>query len=151
MQKTYMQRVLGCSVIVVIFSWILSGCTSELDMPETPLVFEEYIYKVSEDSNGGYMAFDYAGRTYISYASRHNHIPRKAVSDYLGIIVRDGEKHDDEWVVRLKDFENDDILGVCYPYGVMEPSLFYRAIDTKDKTLVFPDYLWFDWTYGYWE
>ena len=129
---------------------IFSGCgPAPEDLPANPVIIEFYQYPPG--SEYGYSAFDYNGRTYISYASRHNNVPEKHVGTYLGVRMYNGEVRDGDWVVSLKDFENEDILLLHYPFGVMEPEDYYRAEDTKGQILEWPDHLWYDWLYGYWE
>ena len=146
-----MNKKLLCIVIAVMLSFMLSGCGSPLaSLPEEPLKFDTYHFIYSESNDYGYRAFDYNGRTYIHFAELKGRIAKNAVGNCLGFIVQDGEEHDDEYVVRLKAFENDDILMIYFPHGMMDPPYFCRAIDTKGQPLELPSYIRSDSIADYW-
>ena len=131
---------------------MLNGCANSLrvEQPKTPLLFDTYDFTDPDNSEDGYRAFDYMGRTYIPYAELKNRITRGEVGDCIGFVVQDGEEHG-EWVVRLKAFESEDVLMIYYPMGLMDPPHFYRAIDTKGKELALPAYMDTEgFGYDYW-
>ncbi|MBR6414268.1 MAG: hypothetical protein IKS21_06635 [Oscillospiraceae bacterium] len=130
-------------VIVVALSLILCGCNKQstnLELPENPIKFVTYSY-CPEDSDHGYRAFDYNGRTYIHFAEHNGAFKKDIGSNCLGLIVQEGVEYDDELVIQLKEFENNDILMIYFPYGLMDPPYFLRAIDTQGQVLKLPDYI----------
>ena len=84
-------------VIVVALSLILCGCNKQstnLELPENPIKFVTYSY-CPEDSDHGYRAFDYNGRTYIHFAEHNGAFKKDIGSNCLGLIVQEGVEYDD--------------------------------------------------------
>lgn len=152
-EKRSMKKYFIWLMSVVVLASMLSGCdnTLGLSFPENPIKFETYDFTYPEGSDDGYRAFDYNGRTYLPYANQGDTYHKKDVDLCLGFIVQDGEEKSDEWIVTLKDFPNDDVLMIYFPYGMMDPPVFYRAIDTRGQTLDIPDYIDEENCYDYWK
>ena len=137
----------------VFFSVVLCGCDNSLSLnyPEKPVKFSTYSFKNPADPDDGYEAFDFQNRTYIPYSSNGGSVIADEAEVCLGCIVQEGQAQEDVWVVRLTEFkDNDDFLMIYFPTGGMQPDIFYRAIDTKDKQITLPDYISSD-CYKYWK
>lgn len=135
-----MKKFLLC--ILLVLSLVLYGCSNTLSIsyPDDPIKFETYSFTDPDNTYDSYGAFDYNSRTYIAYAPLNNSINQSDIDSCIGSIVLNG-KEIDEWVVKLKYFNNDDCLMIYYPNGGMQPPVFYRAIDTKNQTVEIPDYI----------
>lgn len=131
----------------------LCGCDNSLSLsyPEEPIQFVTYSFKNPADPDDGYEAFDFQNRTYIPYSSNGRSVMADEAEVCLGCIVQDGEVREGDWVVRLTAFkDNDDFLMLYSPNGGMQPEIFFRAIDTKEKQIQLPEYISSD-CYKYWK
>lgn len=131
-----------CTICIGIVSLMLCACNKGkwvVDYPENPLRIETHIFYDPNDIEDGYMAFDYNGRTYIMYAHLKGTLRKEEMGQCIGCTLQDGRE--DQWIIRLNAFEDDDIMLLYYPDGFMEPMIFYRAVDTKGKDLDIPKYI----------
>lgn len=137
----------------VLLTAVLCDCDNSLKLtyPENPIKFTTYSFYNPDNPDDGYEAFDFQNRTYIPYSSNGSSIMADEAEACLGGIVQEGKDLDDTWVVRLSAFkDNDDFLMIYCPKGGMQPEIFYRAIDSKEKQITLPEYISSD-CYEYWK
>ena len=128
---------------------ILSGCKRiDYSLPENPQVFTQRSYSYNDETCGELAGFEYNGREYVFFGSIKGGILSDEVGECVGYIYSETNPEDkNDRVMKLT--ATDDFLMVYYVSGIMEPAVFYRAADTRDKDIEIPEYI-IDNGYRYW-
>ncbi len=150
--------IMNKKIVLVLTGFILlfyfTGCGSnslKIELPELPEEFFLYEFINPDQSEDGYIAFDYNKRTYIPYGSLKNKLTKNDINSCLGYTVSDGNKNTNDLILTLTDCENNDYLMIYYSDdNSMQQPVFYRAIDTKNQNINTMDYI-SNLSYGYWK
>ena len=120
-----------------------SGCGSSIDytLPDEPIPFVTGSFVDTADDNAGYMTITYQGRTYIPYGTQKSSITADDLGSCLGYIVQDGKTIDDSRIYLLADDPDADYLVYMSTEGIMNPTIFFRAMDTKGQNISVPDFI----------
>ncbi len=121
----------------------LAGCGRRIDyeLPEKPIEFHTGTFVNPADSDDTYQTIEYNGRTYIGYGTLRNSIDGDDVGKCLGYVVQDGVKMDDMRVFPLNADPDANYLVRFAIGGFMNQPDFFRALDTRGKTIDTPPYI----------
>lgn len=122
----------------LILTILIAGCDNPMRVkaPEKQmrLILHERSVKGGAEKD---LVFDYKNRTYMPYAIVS--VAKRDMGECIGFLMQEGEEpNDDVWIINVKAYENEDILIDYLPYGIMEVTTCYRAIDTRGKALTLP-------------
>ena len=130
-------------VVAAFLPLILAGCGRgiDYDLPATPVEFHSGTFVNPADPDDACQAIEYNGRTYIWYGTIKNKIGGDDVGKYLGYIVQDGVVMKDSRIFLLNADPDANYLVRISTGGVMEQPDFFRALDSKGKTISTPPYI----------
>ena len=139
MKKCFRAAVL----IAAALSLSLAGCGRRIDyeLPENPIEFHTGTFANPADSDDTYLSIEYNGRTYIGYGTLKGTIGGDDFGKYLGYIVQDGVVIKDEQVFLLNADPDANYLVRFAVNGFMDQPDFFRALDTRGKTIDTPPYI----------
>ena len=122
---------------------ILAGCGKRIDyeLPVKPIEFHTGTFVNPADSDDTYQSIEYNGRTYIGYGTLKHSIDGDDVGACLGYIVQDGVIMKDVRVFLLNADPDANYLVRFSTGGIMDPPDFFRALDSKGKTINTPPYI----------
>lgn len=145
MVKTFFKMLL---VLSLVFG--LTGCGREYpELENNAIGFKTNSYIDVNDDAAGYLTFEYDGRIYMPYGTSDGAVSEKNIDKCIGYIIQDENSssvidpnNKDERVYTLVDDKEHNFLMVYYTKDfLMNPRIFYRAIDTKGKDIVIPEYI----------
>lgn len=123
---------------------LLSGCNKiDYSLPDNPTAFT-----YNDETDSELAGFEYNGRDYVFFGSIKGGILSNEVGECVGYIYDENNPEDKNNRV-MKLTATDDFLMCYYVSGIMEPAVFYRAADTRDKDIEIPEYI-IDNGYRYW-
>ena len=131
---------------------LLTGCGRRIDyeLPVNPIEFHTGTFVNPADPDDTYQSIEYTGRTYIGYGTLKGSIDGNDVGQCLGYIVQDGVVMKDVRVFLLKADIDGNYLVQLVSGGFMDQPVFFRALDTRGKTIDTPPYIE-RLEYPYWE
>ena len=131
---------------------ILTGCGKRIDyeLPVKPIEFHTATFVNPSDPDDSYQSVEYNGRIYIGYGTLKGSIDGDDVGQCLGYIVQDGVIMKDVRVFLLKADPDENYLVQLVSGGFMDQLVFFRALDSKGKTIDTPPYIE-RLEYPYWE
>ena len=130
---------------------LLTGCGRRIDyeLPVNPIEFHTGTFVNPADPDDTCQSIEYNGRTYIGYGTLKGSIDDD-VGQCLGYIVQDGVVMKDVRVFLLKADIDANYLVQLVSGGMMDQPVFFRALDTRGKTIDTPPYIE-RLEYPYWE
>lgn len=130
---------------------LLTGCGRRIDyeLPVNPIEFHTGTFVNPADPDDTCQSIEYNGRTYIGYGTLKGSIDDD-VGQCLGYIVQDGVVMKDVRVFLLKADIDANYLVQLVSGGFMDQPVFFRALDTRGKTIDTPPYIE-RLEYPYWE
>ena len=131
---------------------LLTGCGRRIDyeLPVNPIEFHTGTFVNPADPDDTCQSIEYNGRTYIGYGTLKGSIDGNDVGQCLGYIVQDGVVMKDVRVFLLKADIDGNYLVQLVSGGFMDQPVFFRALDTRGKTIDTPPYIE-RLEYPYWE
>ena len=131
---------------------LLTGCGRRIDyeLPVNPIEFHTGTFVNPADPDDTCQSIEYNGRTYIGYGTLKGSIDGNDVGQCLGYIVQDGVVMKDVRVFLLKADIDANYLVQLVSGGFMDQPVFFRALDTRGKTIDTPPYIE-RLEYPYWE
>ena len=131
---------------------LLTGCGRRIDyeLPVNPIEFHTGTFVNPADPDDTCQSIEYNGRTYIGYGTLKGSIDGDDVGQCLGYIVQDGVVMKDVRVFLLKADIDANYLVQLVSGGFMDQPVFFRALDTRGKTIDTPPYIE-RLEYPYWE
>ena len=131
---------------------MLAGCGDKIDytLPDNPIEFSMGTFTDPGNAEDSYGSIEYNGRTYIGYGTQKGNVSGKDLGECLGYIVQDGEKIEDSRVFLLSGDPDANYLGEFSAVTLMNPPIFYRAIDTLGQEITTPDFI-DDLGYDFWK
>ena len=131
---------------------VLTGCGRRIDyeLPENPIEFHTGTFVNPADPDDTYQSIQYNGRTYIGYGTLKGKIGGDDVGQCLGYIILDGTIMKEVRVFPLNADPDENYLVQIFTDGFMNQPFFFRALDTKGKTVDTPPYIE-GLDYPYWE
>ena len=145
MKTRFQTAVLTAAVLL-----LLPGCGKRIDdkLPENPIEFHTGTFVNPSDSDDTYQSIEYNRRTYIGYGTLKNRIHGNEIGKCLGYVIQDGVAMKDVRVFLLNADPDANILVQFITGGFMDQPLFFRALDTRGKTIDIPPYIEsLDYTY----
>ena len=137
--------ILAAALSLILFS----GCNKiDYSLPDDPTVFTERSYFYNNKTGGELAGFEYNGRDYVFFGTIKGGILSNEVGKCIGYIYDENNPEDKNNRV-MKLTATDDFLMCYYISGIMDPAVFYRAADTRDKDIEIPEYI-NDNGYRYW-
>ena len=126
--------------VAAAFLLCLAGCGKRIDyeLPEKPIEFHTGTFMNPADPDDSYLSIEYDGRTYIIYGTLKNQIDGDDVGACLGYIIQDGVSMKDSRIFLLNADPDANFLVRVSTGGMMEQPDFFRALDTKGKTICAP-------------
>ena len=133
---------------------VLTGCGRRIDyeLPENPIEFHTGTFVNPADPDDTYQSIQYKGRTYIGYGTLKGSIGGDDVGNCLGYIILDGDGTVMK-KVRIFPLNADpdaNYLVRIFTDTFMNQPFFFRALDTKGKTIDTPPFIE-RLEYPYWE
>lgn len=131
---------------------VLAGCGKRIDyeLPEKPMEFHTGTFVNPADPDDSYLSIQYNGRTYIGYGTLNGSIDGTDVGKCLGYIIQDGTIMKKVRVFPLNADPDANYLVRIFTDTFMNQPFFFRALDTKGKTIDTPPYI-DKLDYHYWE
>lgn len=131
---------------------VLTGCGKRIDheLPEKPIEFHTGTFVNPADPDDTYQSIEYGGRTYIGYGTLKNSIDGNDVGKCLGYVVQDGVFMKKVRIFPLNADPGANYLVRIFTDGFMNQPFFFRAIDTRGKTIDTPPYI-DPLIYSYWK
>lgn len=111
-----------------------------------------------EENGAGYLTIEYNGRVYMPYGVLKNTISSKDIDKCIGYIIQDetsssivDPNNKDTRIYTLTgDKEHNFLMEYYIGTDIMNPRMFYRAIDTKGKDIKVLDFI-DSLDYDYWK
>ena len=137
---------------------MLTGCRAKYpDLTDNPIAFHTSEYTDLYDG-AGYLTIEYNGRVYLPYGTLKTYLQNNSIDQCIGYIVQTeknssipNENDTDYRVYTLVDDPNHQYLMVYYiNSSLMNQPDFYRAMDTKNKTIKTPKYIG-SLDYSFWD
>ena len=125
---------------------VLSACGKSgvmYDLPDDAKNFAPYEYIDPCDDTDSYMGVEYCGRYYVAFGAQAGTVHESDLEACIGYI--DGDKNSRVYTLK----ETPDLLATYYINGEMEQFAFIRALDTADRDIPLPDYV-YDQHYPIW-
>ena len=137
------RRIRAAIFLAAAFLFVLSGCGRRIDygLPATPIEFHTGTFVNPADSDDTYLSIEYDGRTYIMYGTLKSRIDGDDLGKCLGYIVQDGTVMKDTRIFLLNADPDANYLVRFSIGGIMDQPDFFRALDTKGKTISTPGYI----------
>ena len=146
-----MMRKAGILVVAILVLVLVScGKIKYPELPNDAIAFEmgEYIDKGDDDA--AYGTIEYEGRTYMPYGTIGKTLHENDIDVCVGYLVQDGEKDTNQRVYTLvDDTEHNYLMDYYVASDFMNQPVFWRAIDTKGKEIVTPEFI-DSLEYSYW-
>jgi len=122
---------------------ILTGCGRRIDyeLPEHPAEFHTGTFVNPVDPDDTCQSIEYNGRTYIWYGTLNGSIDGSDIGKCLGYIVQDGVAMKDVRVFLLNADSSENYLLQLVSGGMMDQPVFFRAFDTRGKTIDTPPFI----------
>ena len=139
-----MKSRIGTAVFVAAISMlILAGCGRRIDfeLPENPIEFHTGTFVNPANPDDACQSIEYDGRTYIWYGTQKKKFDGNDVGKCLGYIVQDGVVMKDLRVFLLNADPDANYLVRFSTDGFMDQPDFFRALDSKGKTISTPQYI----------
>ena len=111
---------------------------------------------IDDKDDSGYLVIEYNGRKYMPYGTIKRSLKENDIEKCIGYLVQDenttsmpDENNTDTRIYSLtEDKENNFLMEYYIGTTLMNQPSFWRAIDTKGKDIVIPDYIdLLDYTY----
>ena len=136
-------RVTTAVCIAVALLSLLAGCGKRIDyaLPKTPIEFHTGSFVNPADPDDTYQSIQYNGRTYIGYGTPKNSIDGDDVGQCLGYIIQDGAVMKKVRIFPLNADPDANYLVRIFTDGFMNQPFFFRALDTREKTIDTPPYI----------
>lgn len=124
-------------------AFILTACQrADGSLPENPVVFHYETFINPADQNETYYAVRYQDRIYIPYGKpAEGGVDADAIGSCLGYQMQDGVEDQNMRFYTLAGDEDTVFLMRKYVGGIMDQSVFFRAVDTKAKNITVPAYV----------
>ena len=121
----------------------LADCGKRIDyeLPENPIEFHTGTFVNPADPDDTCQSIEYNGRTYIWYGPLKSRIDANDVGKCLGYIVQDGVVIKDSRIFLLNADPDANYLVRFSTDGFMDQPDFFRALDSKGKTITTPEYI----------
>ena len=129
----------------------LSGCERKHlpDLPGDAVAFEAGTFIDDEHDDDSFVTIEYNGRTYIAYGTINSKFRYGFIDSCIGYLIQDGNISS---VVdlyntnrRIYTLSGDPGHSFLMDYddsvNLMNQPVFFRATDTKGKTMDIPDYI----------
>ena len=125
------------------FLLFLAGCGQRIDfeLPEKPIEFHTGTFVNPADPDDACQSIEYDGRTYIWYGTLTGKIDGNDVGKCLGYLVQDGAVMKDSRIFLLNADPDANYLVRFSIGGFMDQPDFFRALDSKGKTISTPPYI----------
>lgn len=140
-------------LVVTILVLVLGGCGQKKypELSNDAIAFEMGEYIDKDDAAASYATIEYEGRTYMPYGTIGKTLHEKDIDACVGYLVQDGEKDTDQRVYTLvDDTEHNYLMEYYVASDLMNQPMFWRAIDTKGKEIVTPEFI-DSMEYSYWK
>ena len=137
------RRITTAVSVAAALLFALSGCGRRIDsdLPAAPIEFHTGTFVNPADPDDTCQSIEYNGRTYIWYGTLKNTIDGDDVGRCLGYIVQDGVIMKDVRIFLLNADPDANYLVRFSIGGIMEQPDFFRALDTRGKTITTPPYI----------
>lgn len=120
------------------------------DPPADAVGFPMGTYVDEGDDDAMYGVVTFEGRTYMPYGTLKNRITPEDADVCIGWLVQDETEDRDERLYTLRaDPEHNFLMQRYAGESVMDQPTFWRAADTKGKSVSVPDYIE-SLGYGFW-
>lgn len=146
---------------ILLISLILSLTSCKMKYPElddNAIAFKTDTFIDENDDDSGYLIIEYNGRNYMAYGTLKGIIKEQNIDKCIGYIIQDensssivDENNKDTRIYTLKEDKDNNFLMEYYIVtNLMNQPIFLRAMDTKDKDIIIPNYI-DDLGYNYWK
>jgi hypothetical protein len=144
-------------LVILLFCLLLVACTLVLpDLENGAIGFNTSSY-IDESDGTGYLTFEYNGRVYLPYGIQNGKLKTKDIDKCIGYIIQDEnsssvvdlDNKDTRIYTLTIDKENNFLMEYYIGTTLMNPKMFYRAMDTKGKDINIPNYIDTQ-DYNYW-
>ena len=145
-------RILTAVIVAAAFQLFPAGCGRQIDfeLPKDPVEFHTGTFVNPADPDDACLSIEYNGRTYIWYGTLKHKIDGDDVGKCLGYIVQDGVIMKDSRIFLLNADPDANYLVRFSIGGMMDQPDFFRALDSKGKTIGTPPYIE-SLGHSYWE
>ena len=146
-------------IFLIIILFAITGCGIKYPEPEENFIgFETKTYIDELDDEASYLTIEYDGRTYLPYGSLNGIIREEDIDKCIGYIIQDENassivdlnNKDTRIYTLMIDPEHNFLMEYYIGSQEMNKPSFYRAIDTKNKNIDIPKYI-FNSNYNYWK
>ena len=136
-------RIKAAVFVAAALHLFLTGYGKRIDygLPEKPIEFHTGTFVNPADPDDTCQSIEYDGRTYIWYGTIKHRIGGNDVGKCLGYIVQDGVVMKDSRIFLLNADPDANYLVLISTGGIMEQPDFFRALDSKGKTISTPQYI----------
>ena len=136
-------RIRTAVFVAAAFQLILAACDRRIDfeLPENPIEFHTGTFVNPADPDDACQSIEYDGRTYIWYGTLKHKIDGNDIGKCLGYIIQDGVVMKDLRIFLLNADPDANYLVRFSTGGFMDQPDFFRALDSKGKTISTPPYI----------
>ena len=148
----------GCALILCLS--VLTGCAQKPlpDLPDDAAAFDMGTFCDSEHDDALFGTIEYSGRTYIPYGTVNNRYEQDSADSCIGYIIQNAHSssvtdpaNTDRRIYTLSvDPEHNFLMDFDDTVKLMDQPVFFRAADTKGKSIAIPDYIE-PLGYAFWE
>lgn len=137
------------SMLFVLFTMLsLAGCSSKInyDITDSSVALnglKDNIYINPDDSDDTYLYIEIDGVVYVPFGVQNATITGDMIGECIAYDADDSNSR------YYKLIDNSDFIASYHVSGVMEQFTFFRRIDSKDKDIDIPDYI-YDQEYLIW-
>ena len=141
-------------IICVLFVFALNGCGKSIypDLPEQAAAFETGSFIDTNDDDAGYVTIEYNGRTYMPYGTIGKTLHADDIDACIGYVITDNSTDTDtdtRLFTLVEDKEHNYLMEHYVATTLMNQPIFYRAVDTRGKTIKTSDFI-ISLEYQYW-
>ena len=153
-----MNKLLKIILLIIIINLTI-GCGMKYpDLDENAIGFQAKSYTDENDDSAKYLTIEYNGRIYMPFGTLKSTLKENDIDKCIGYIIQDensssiiDKNNKDTRIYTLTDDQDNNFLMEYYiKTNLMNPQIFYRAIDTKGKNINIPKYI-DDLDYNYWK
>lgn len=138
-----------CFIIICLF--VMTGCMVETlpDITSNAIGFDMGSFHDTEHDDALFGSIEYNGRTYIAYGTSNNKYKKSDIESCVGYIIQNANSstvidpsNTNRRIYTLSgDPEHDYLMDFDDSIKLMNQPTFYRAIDTKGKTIDTPIFI----------
>ncbi|MBR4162713.1 MAG: hypothetical protein IKR11_04260 [Solobacterium sp.] len=146
-----MQKILTATCIVMICIFTLTGCIKKSlpGLPDNAIAFEMETFQDKKHDDALFGTIEYNGRVYIPYGTINNHYNQSHIASCIGYIIQDEQSssvvdpnNTDRRIYTLSnDPEHNFLMEYDASTKLMNQPGFFRAMDTKGKSIFIPNYI----------